>query len=264
MGVIYAGKYANKRTKLDSKHKIIYIQDGKEQIHLTNELVEDVRFKDGNSRDYYRTFTIYWKDGDKSLIKIEKPYVDFLVSGVEVGPQQSSGIKLFAIILSIVGLAFLIVVICSIAMGSEKGSESSTAIGYTPQYAQDGNKSQIETDIVKFINEDKGLGDATEIIRISINENLGTEDPDDYVVLVYPRWNRQNTKETTSEMMRKYCDTTANFISENNPNIQELVLFWTIPYQAKEGISAKCRYERNEYGLQLDRLSTNGLINLDY
>lgn len=261
MGVVYAGKYSGKRTKLDGKRRILYIQDGQDKIPLTNELVEDVKFKDGNSRDYYRTFTVFWRDGDKSVIKVEKPYVDFLVSGVEVGPQESPKNNLLATIIGTIVIGFLVVVIIGLIADSSK---SNSDISYTSQYSQDPVKSKIETDLVDFVHKEEGLDDATEVTRISINEDLGTENPDDYIVLVYPRWNRQNGKDLTSEMIRMHCDTMAKYVSENNPNVHELVLFWNIPYHKEEGVSAKCGYRRNENKLELDRSSTNGLVDLSY
>lgn len=84
----------------------------------------------------------------------------------------------------------------------------------------------------------------TDITKITVNENSGTDNPDDYVLLVNLTWNRKNKEDTTKEMMRMYCDDLAAYTVESNSKVQEVALFWTIPYHKEDGVSAKCSYEQ--------------------
>lgn len=82
---------------------------------------------------------------------------------------------------------------------------------------------------------------STDIEKIDINEDLGTDTPDDYVALVYLTWNMQNTGKTSKEVLTMYSNDLAATTAEQLQNVQEIAIFWDVPYLND---SAKCAYER--------------------
>ena len=82
----------------------------------------------------------------------------------------------------------------------------------------------------------------TDISSITINENLGTDADDDYVVLVRVIWNQKNSGKMSKTVLKLYSDDLASMIAEKFPNVQEIAIFWTVPYL--NNANAKCSYER--------------------
>lgn len=102
----------------------------------------------------------------------------------------------------------------------------------------------------------------TDINNITVNENLGTEESDDYILLIDLTWNRMNGVDMTKDMIRMYCDDLSAYTVKENSKIQEITLFWTIPYHQEEGVSAKCSYEQRNGGMYLtDKM---GLVGEQY
>ena len=86
----------------------------------------------------------------------------------------------------------------------------------------------------------------TSIDRITINVDLGTEKPDDYIALVYLTWNVQNSGSMSKKMIKMYSDDLAATIAKERLDVQEIAIFWTVPYL--NNASAKCSYERKKKG----------------
>ena len=90
-------------------------------------------------------------------------------------------------------------------------------------------KSEIEKEIRNRINEGDYSG--AKLDRITINENLGTEEPDDYIALVYFTFERKNTHETANEMMKMYSDNLVATIAKKGiQDISEAAVFWEDNY----------------------------------
>ena len=87
----------------------------------------------------------------------------------------------------------------------------------------------------------------TDVDRITINENLGSDAQDDYIALVYVTWTQKNSGKTSKEVLKMYSDDLAATIAENCENVQELAVFWTVPYL--NDANAKCAYERKNGGM---------------
>ena len=92
------------------------------------------------------------------------------------------------------------------------------------------NPKKEETIQEKIENEIHSLKDrysTLQIDRITINENLGTEDiKDDYIVLVYMRLAPQ-TEKTGNEISEMFAnDVAGNFIEKGFKNIAEIAVFY--------------------------------------
>ena len=89
--------------------------------------------------------------------------------------------------------------------------------------------------------------DNTDIDRITINEDMGTDETGDYIALVYLVWNVENSAKMTKEMLTLYSDDLAATVAKECENVQEIAVFWTIPYH--NNANAKCSYERKGNGM---------------
>ena len=82
----------------------------------------------------------------------------------------------------------------------------------------------------------------TEITSIAINEDLGIDLEGDYIASVYLTWRQQNSGKTSKDVLSLYSDDLAATIAEQCKNVQELTVYWTVPYLSYG--NAKCAYER--------------------
>jgi len=100
---------------------------------------------------------------------------------------------------------------------------------------------QAVKNIIKAkINENTYRG--TKLNRITINENLGTDTPDDYIALIYLVFDVKNTVKTGNEVMRMYSDDIVATLAEKGitKNISEAAIFWEDDYN---GRTVKYAYE---------------------
>lgn len=88
----------------------------------------------------------------------------------------------------------------------------------------------------------------TTLDRISINEDLGTAATGDYVAMVYLTWDVKNNGKNTHDMLKMHSTDMSVRVQVDLPEIQELVIFWSIPYLNSD---AKISYVRTEKGMQL-------------
>jgi len=110
----------------------------------------------------------------------------------------------------------------SVSTGAEKGKPADVI-------KEVDRKSEIEALIKDRINDDDYKN--TKLDRITINENLGTDTPNDYIALVYFEFDIQNTRKTGNEVMRMYSDDLVATLAENGvTDISEAVIFWEDEY----------------------------------
>lgn len=88
----------------------------------------------------------------------------------------------------------------------------------------------------------------TTLDSISINKDLGTAAADDYVAMVYLTWDVKNNGKNTHDMLKMHSTDMSVRVYADLPEIQELVIFWSIPYLNSD---AKISYVRTEKGMQL-------------
>lgn len=85
----------------------------------------------------------------------------------------------------------------------------------------------------------------TSLYNIDVNENLGTDDENDYIVLAYPKWNVKNTASTTQEMLSMYSSDLAAKVGSELTNVSEITIFWTVPYYSETETVLKYTYTRD-------------------
>lgn len=90
---------------------------------------------------------------------------------------------------------------------------------------------------------------ATDVDRVTVNEDYGTDADDDYILLVYLTWNVQNSVKMTNKVLAMYSEDFSARIGESLENVQEVALFWTVPYYSETSTSVKYAYERRGDGM---------------
>lgn len=98
-----------------------------------------------------------------------------------------------------------------------------------------------------------------DINEIAINENLGTEEAGDYIILARLTWNVKNSGSTSKEMLEMYSSDFAARIGNDQPSVNEVAIFWTVPYL--DDANAKWAYERNGEGMYLSDKMMDSIFN---
>lgn len=141
-------------------------------------------------------------------------------------------------------LALAIVCIALVACG-DSSSEKTLHIDFP--LSETAEPSEIEAAFRQIVKEKY---DKTDVAKITLNKNLGTEDDDkDYVALVYLIWNVKNGPDMTKQMLAMYSEDLAARTGMNIPNVSEICVFWTIPYYDESDTLIKYSYERKGTGM---------------
>lgn len=88
----------------------------------------------------------------------------------------------------------------------------------------------------------------TTLNRIALNQDLGTDTPDDYIAMVYLTWDVKNNGKNSHDMLKMHSTDMSVRVQVDLPEIQELVIFWTVPYLNSD---AKISYIRTDKGMTL-------------
>lgn len=104
-------------------------------------------------------------------------------------------------------------------------------------------KTKIERKVYAYVTEYT----STIVDKVTVNEDFGTETDGDYIALVYLTWNVKNSGKTSKEMLDLYSSDMAAKMYDDLPTVQELCIFWTVPY-LNDG-QAKISFERNSSGM---------------
>ncbi|EOW9530430.1 hypothetical protein ACO11K_004252 [Bacillus cytotoxicus] len=102
------------------------------------------------------------------------------------------------------------------------------------------DKSNIENEAESIVKDLMSIS----VKKIEVNENLGTDNPDDYILLLYLSFDAKNTKQTTKEMIEMYNNEIGAKVGKSLNNVQELAIFWEVPYHQKDINLAKANLER--------------------
>lgn len=89
----------------------------------------------------------------------------------------------------------------------------------------------------------------TDIEAISVNENLGTEADGDYILLMYVTWNVKNSAKMTKRVLAMYSEDFAARVGSEIENVQEVAIFWTVPYHIEDRTAIKYSYARAGAGM---------------
>lgn len=88
----------------------------------------------------------------------------------------------------------------------------------------------------------------TTIQNVEVNSNVGTSDPDDFIVLIYFSWGTMNSVEMTRTMLEMFSDDMAVTLATKYEHASQITLFWEVPYLLESGTCAKYSYEVRKGG----------------
>ncbi|WP_077533172.1 hypothetical protein [Massiliimalia massiliensis] len=106
-------------------------------------------------------------------------------------------------------------------------------------------KEGVENKIRGLINEEF---ENTDIISISIIDDFGTEENDDYVAIISLRYNQENNGIKSKKVLGLYNTDLAAYIGTEIPNVEKLTITWEVPHL--ENAAAKRSYERKGEWMQ--------------
>lgn len=133
---------------------------------------------------------------------------------------------------------------------------TSEDISVQPEYEDGSPKKELQDYAVNIIIENYN---STEIDSLSINDALGTDEPDDYIILVNLIWNAKNSASTSKDVLELYSEDFAAQIGRDQSSVKEIAIFWTIPYL--NNATAKWSYEREGDGMYLSDNMMDSIFN---
>ena len=121
-------------------------------------------------------------------------------------------------------------------------NSNSSSLAETTRYTVLTDEDYIQANLRSYVSD----YDYTTIDSITINNDAGTDTPDDYIALVNLTWSQKNSQETTEKMLDMYSQDMAARIYKDSSNVQEICIFWNVPYL---NASAKWSFERGSNGM---------------
>lgn len=134
--------------------------------------------------------------------------------------------------------------------------ESEDIMIIEPEYENGSAEKGIQDYAVSIIAENYT---DTDINEIAINENLGTEEGGDYIILARLTWNVKNSGSMSKKMLEMYSSDFAARIGNDQLAVNEVAIFWTVPYL--DNANAKWAYERNGEGMYLSDNMMDSVFN---
>lgn len=102
---------------------------------------------------------------------------------------------------------------------------------------------------------------STTVSNITVNENLGTDAEDDYILLVDLTWDVKNSKDTTKKMLAMYSQDFAARVGTDLQNVSEVTVFWKVPHYSKTDNVVKYTYTRKDNGMYQTDAMISTLLN---
>lgn len=142
--------------------------------------------------------------------------------------QKKSGLNAVLSVIIKVLIAVIVLLVLLIIYGSTLPDQE-PAPTPTPEVTDVPEPADFESWIAWAVRKYYG----TTIDSITVNDDLGTEKPDDKIALVYFNWDVQNTYETASEVLKVNSDELAAQVRVKFPEMSEFVCFWQSSYLGK-------------------------------
>lgn len=106
-------------------------------------------------------------------------------------------------------------------------------------------ESSISTTINDFVEENFHFDVAAN--EIEVNEHLGTDKKDDYITLVYMDMPKALSVEKGYGWIEKYSNYLASEMAEKEPDVSELVIFWTMAGSEKNVAKYVLHREKDKF-----------------
>ncbi|MEV9502780.1 hypothetical protein [Bacillus safensis] len=144
----------------------------------------------------------------------------------------------------------------------DKDAEEEKNEVYTSEEVEDNSeedelvmiKYDAEIEIKKIIEENYRT---TSIEKIEINEDMGASEKNKLIALVYLSFDALNTSKTAYNMVEMYSDDLAANIGKDNDTVNQIAVFWKVPYIDEDETVAKFSYERSGKQMKItDKVSS--------
>lgn len=115
-------------------------------------------------------------------------------------------------------------------------------------------KSVAEYEIESIIEDNYK---AASIEKIEINQDMSTDQDNKLIALVYLSFDFKNSAQTSYNMVEMFSDDLASKIGTDNNTINQMAIFWKVPYIDEDEILAKFSYERSGKQMKItDKVSS--------
>ena len=99
------------------------------------------------------------------------------------------------------------------------------------------------------------------VSNILVNENLGTDAENDYIILMELTWNTKNSKDTTKKMLAMYSEDFAARIGKELKNVSEVTILCKVPYYSETDTAVKYTYTRKDNDMYQTDAMISTLLN---
>ncbi|ANN30778.1 hypothetical protein A9498_03405 [Bacillus thuringiensis serovar coreanensis] len=101
-------------------------------------------------------------------------------------------------------------------------------------------EAKVESTLTNVLTDIKHVT----VKETKVNEHLGTDDPDDYILLLYLSFDAKNSNQTTKSLIDMYNNEIGAKIGQTADKVQELAIFWEVPHIKKGPNLAKANLQR--------------------
>ncbi|MCU5601232.1 hypothetical protein [Bacillus wiedmannii] len=101
-------------------------------------------------------------------------------------------------------------------------------------------ESKVESTLTDVLTDMKYVT----VKESKINEHLGTDNPDDYILLLYLSFDGKNSSQQTKSLIDMYNNEIGARIGQTADKVQELAIFWEVPHIKKGPNLAKANLQR--------------------
>lgn len=157
----------------------------------------------------------------------------------------------------LVSLSLLLSIFILSGCGNSKpAATASENISVQPEYESGSPQKKLQDYAANIILENYS---DTDIDTLSINDNLVTDEPDDYIILANLTWNVKNSASTSKDVLELYSEDFAAQIGRDQPSVKEISIFWTVPHL--NNATAKWSYERSDSAMYLSDNMMDSVFN---
>ncbi|MER3112204.1 hypothetical protein [Bacillus altitudinis] len=115
-------------------------------------------------------------------------------------------------------------------------------------------KSDAEYEIESIIEDNYTTAS---IEKIEINEDMGAGEPNKLIALVHLSFDAKNSAQTSYNMTEMFSEDLAAKIGSENDTVNQIAVFWKVPYIDEDETLAKFSYERSgEHMIITDKVSS--------
>lgn len=87
--------------------------------------------------------------------------------------------------------------------------------------------------------------DVVDEVNVTVNENLGTEQDDDWIIIISANYNGKTTpRSKLADTLQAYCNTMATTLESQKNIVSEFMISWKVP-ELSDNTMAKCGYSRD-------------------